>query len=63
MSEILVESISDTEAIFERPGPTANIFAHVHRAALRTEDDWLPCCEKATLDEIRNSCERYRRWD
>lgn len=62
MSERLAERISDTEAIFERPAPTANVFAHVHRPALRTNDDWQPCCEKANHDEIRNDCHKYRQW-
>lgn len=62
MTERLAERISDNEVVFERPGPTANIFAHVYKPASRTNDDWQPCCEKATLAEIQTTCRQYRQW-
>lgn len=51
--EKLVETISDTEAIVEGLGPTANYFAHVYRAVNRTEDSWTHHCQGPTINEIR----------
>lgn len=62
MRERKIKQLSDTEAVIENFGPTSRNFSHVHRPALRTQDDWVTCCEKETLDEIRNNCQQYRRW-
>ena len=58
--ERLVETISDTEAIVEGLGPTANYFAHVYRAVNRTEDSWKHHCEGTSVAEIR-ACPDLRK--
>lgn len=50
--ERLVQTISDTEAIVEGLGPTANYFAHAYRDVNRTEDSWKHHC-RGTIEEVR----------